>query len=66
MRTEFGQTLARAVEAKIEEEAKTLINGRSTTFEDYRARCGRIRGMRDVLDIVEDIERRMLGEEEKR
>lgn len=34
--------------------ANQLAQGYATTFEDYRERVGRLKGLRDAIDLLED------------
>ncbi len=53
--------LEQAIMEQLEAQASQLVNGQAASFDDYRARTGRIRGLRDALEIARGANARVIG-----
>jgi hypothetical protein len=52
--------------SRLEELAAQIVDGKATSFDDYRHRVGRIRGLQDALEVARDANQRVIGVEDKR
>jgi len=50
---------------QLEHHAAELVNGKPTDWADYRYRYGRIKGLRDALEVAREAQARVLGVEDK-
>ncbi len=55
------QRLAEHISEQIEAETAALARGSSASFDDYRYRVGRIKGLREALEYARDANREILG-----
>lgn len=60
--TELENILTR----QLEQLAAELVAGKATSFDDYRFRVGRLRGVQDALAAAQEAQKRVLGVEGKR
>lgn len=51
---------------QLEQLAAELVAGKATSFDDYRFRVGRLRGVQDALAAAQEAQKRVLGVEGKR
>ena len=61
----FYRELEKTLGDMQEKIAAELVNGKCTSFEDYKNRTGRIRGIADALKSAKEIQQRLLGIEER-
>lgn len=59
------QELEKDLSAELEKLAAELVGGRAQSFDDYRYRVGRIKGVQDALAIAQEAQKRILGVERK-
>jgi hypothetical protein len=45
--------------------ASEIVIGKATSFDDYRFRVGRIRGLQDALKIAKEVQERLLDREKR-
>lgn len=60
--TELENILA----GQLEQLAAELVAGKATSFDDYRFRVGRLKGVQDALAAAQEAQKRVLGVEGKR
>lgn len=53
--TRFQQKLVLKIAAEIDRKAASVVDGHSKSFEDYRAHTSRIRALRDVLAMCDEV-----------
>lgn len=46
--------------------AAELVTGKAQSFDDYRYRVGRLKGLTDALEVAIEAQKRLLGVEGKR
>ena len=63
---QFYRELKESLSAIIEQYASEVATGKASSYDDYKHRTGRIRGIMDALDLAETINQRMIGVEDKR
>lgn len=63
---QFYRDLETGLGERLEQNAAELVAGKAATFDDYRFRVGRIRGLRDALELAREINARVIGLEDKR
>lgn len=51
---------------QLEQLAAELVAGKATSFDDYRFRVGRLRGVQDALAAAQEAQNKVLGVEGKR
>lgn len=51
---------------QLEQLAAELVAGKATSFDDYRFRVGRLKGVQDALAAAQEAQKRVLGVEGKR
>jgi hypothetical protein len=49
-----------------EQLAAELVTGKANSFDDYRYRVGRLKGLTDALEVAHESQKRILGVEGKR
>ena len=49
-----------------EQLAAELVTGKAQSFDDYRYRVGRLKGLTDALEVAHEAQKRILGVEGKR
>lgn len=59
--TRLFMELKNAIGEQLEAQSRQLIDGRCDTFDDYRYRVGRLRGLRDALEIAREMNARIIG-----
>ena len=59
------QELEKDLSAELEKLAAELVGGRAQSFDDYRYRVGRMKGVQDALAIAQEAQKRILGVEWK-
>ncbi len=59
------QELEKDLSAELEKLAAELVGGRAQSFDDYRYRVGRMKGVQDALAIAQEAQKRILGVERK-
>jgi len=59
------QELEKSLSEELEKLAAELVGGRAQSFDDYRYRVGRMKGVQDALAIAQEAQKRILGVERK-
>lgn len=59
------QELEKSLSEELEKLAAELVGGRAQSFDDYRYRVGRMKGVQDALAIAQETQKRILGIERK-
>lgn len=62
---ELYTDLEKVLGSRIEELAAQIVDGKATSFDDYRHRVGRIRGLQDALAAAKEVNQRVIGLEDK-
>jgi len=61
----FYQEFEKELSAELEKLAAELVGGRAQSFDDYRYRVGRLKGVQDALAVAQEVQARVLGIERK-
>jgi len=61
----FERQLREKIEKAIEARAEQIVDGSAATFDQYRADCGFLRGLREALALMIEVHKAMFGEEKK-
>lgn len=48
-----------------EQLAAEIVSGKAQSFDDYRYRVGRLKGLQDALAVAQEAQQRVLGVERK-
>ena len=59
------QELEKGLAEELEKLAAELVAGKAQSFDDYRYRVGRLKGVQDALAIAQEAHSRVLGVERK-
>ena len=59
------QELEKALADELEKLASELVAGKAQSFDDYRYRVGRLKGVQDALALAQEAQSRVLGVERK-
>lgn len=59
------QELEKGLAEELEKLAAELVAGKAQSFDDYRYRVGRLKGVQDALAIAQEAQKRILGVERK-
>ena len=59
------QELEIALSEMAEKLGAELITGKAQSFDDYRYRVGRLKGLQDALEVAQEAQKRVLGGERK-
>ena len=59
------QELEKALSEMAEKLGAELITGKAQSFDDYRYRVGRLKGLQDALEVAQEVQKRVLGGERK-
>ena len=59
------QELEKALSEMAEKLGAELITGKAQSFDDYRFRVGRLKGLQDALEVAQEAQKRVLGGERK-
>lgn len=59
------QELEKGLAEELERLAAELVAGKAQSFDDYRYRVGRLKGVQDALAIAQEAQSRVLGVERK-
>lgn len=59
------QELEKDLSAELEKLAAELVGGRAQSFDDYRYRVGRMKGVQDALAIAQEAQKKILGVRDK-
>ena len=59
------QELEKALSEIAEKLGAELITGKAQSFDDYRYRVGRLKGLQDALEVAQEAQKRVLGGERK-
>lgn len=59
------QELEKDLSDELEKLAAELVGGKAQSFDDYRYRVGRMKGVQDALAIAQEAQARVLGVERK-
>lgn len=59
------QELEKDLSDELEKLAAELVGGKAQSFDDYRYRVGRMKGVQDALAIAQEAQKRILGVERK-
>lgn len=57
------QELEKSLSEFAEKLGAELITGKATSFDDYRFRIGRLKGLQDALEVAQEAQKRILGVE---
>lgn len=64
--TRLFQELEKAIHEQLEAQSLQLIDGKALSFDDYRFRVGRLRGLRDALEAAREANARVIGVSDKK
>ena len=59
------QELEIALSEMAEKLGAELITGKAQSFDDYRFRVGRLKGLQDALEVAQEVQKKVLGGERK-
>ena len=59
------QELEKILGEQLEQQAAELVAGRASSFDDYKFRIGRIRGIQNALEAAREANRRTIGMEDR-
>jgi hypothetical protein len=59
--TRLYQELERALAELQEQLAAELVTGKANSYEDYRFRVGRLKGLADALHAAQEAQKKVLG-----
>ena len=59
------QELEKSLSEIAEKLGAELITGKALSFDDYRFRVGRLRGLQDALEVAQETQKRILSGERK-
>jgi hypothetical protein len=59
--TRLYQELEKALAELQEQLAAELVTGKANSFEDYRFRVGRLKGLADALHAAQEAQKKVLG-----
>jgi DNA-binding PucR family transcriptional regulator len=59
------QELEKALSEIAEKLGSEIITGKAQSFDDYRFRVGRLRGLQDALEVAQEAQKRILSGERK-
>jgi hypothetical protein len=59
------QELEKVLSEMAEKLGAELITGKAQSFDDYRYRVGRLKGLQDALEVAQEVQKRVLGGERK-
>ena len=62
MRDAFHRSLKAAIDDAIESRSEALSNGSAGTFDQYMRQVGFITGLREVLNLADEVEKKLYGE----
>ena len=57
--------LEKIIVEHLESAAAEIVAGKASSYDDYRFRTGRIKGLREALEIARDANRRAIGLDDK-
>ena len=64
--TWFFQLLEKELGELQEQLAAELVTGKASDWPDYKWRVGKLRGVRDALSVASEINKRVIGLDEKK
>lgn len=56
---EFKARLEKKIQIEIDEKSSAIVSGAAETLEDYRERVGHVRGLKQALDLIAEVETQM-------
>jgi hypothetical protein len=59
------QELKQSLSEMAEKLGAELITGKAQSFDDYRYRVGRLKGLQDALEVAQEAQKKVLGGERK-
>ena len=59
------QELEKSLAEMQEQLAAEIVSGKAQSFDDYRYRVGRLKGLQDALATANEVQKRVLGVERK-
>ena len=59
------QELEKSLSEIAEKLGAELITGKAQSFDDYRYRVGRLKGLQDALEVAQEAQKKVLGGERK-
>ncbi len=59
------QELEQSLSEMAEKLGAELITGKAQSFDDYRYRVGRLKGLQDALEVAQEAQKKVLGGERK-
>lgn len=59
------QELEKSLSEMAEKLGAELITGKAQSFDDYRYRVGRLKGLQDALEVAQEVQKKVLGGERK-
>lgn len=59
------QEIEKSLAEQIDQIASEIIGGKAQSFDDYRFRVGRLKGLQDALVVAQESQKRILGVERK-
>ena len=51
---------------QLEQAASELVQGKASSFDDYRFRIGRIRGIQNAIEAAREANKRIIGVDDER
>jgi len=64
--TRFFQLLEKELGELQEQLAAELVTGKAADWPDYKWRVGKLKGVRDALSVASEINKRVIGLDEKK
>jgi hypothetical protein len=64
--TRFFQLLEKELGELQEQLAVELVTGKASDWPDYKWRVGKLKGVRDALSVASEINKRVIGLDEKK
>lgn len=58
--------LEKLIVERVEAQSLQLLDGKAATFDDYRFRVGKIRGLRDALEVAREANARVIGVDDRK
>lgn len=55
---DLAEDFTRTVTKKVREREELISQGKAQSFDDYRERCGRIAGLKEALELFNDVVKR--------
>lgn len=62
---ELYRELEKSLSEIAEKLGSEIITGKALSFDDYRFRVGRLKGLQDALEVAHETQKRILGGERK-